>query len=750
MATSASVHTNTYGGRTITLTVEEISTSIENNTSTVKWTLTSGTSSTYHSVYDITAWVGGTADTNKVYGPKTADWSSRAFPCKDGSTSGTLPIQHNADGTASPLTFRLRGSVYNNNPQNYDGSITLTTIPRASSFTISKTSGGAAATSWNLGEELWVNISRASNTFTHKVYYVINNSGNLVISNSATDSAHVTLASSLAQYIPSASATATIYVDTYSGTTKIGSASKTFTINVPSDVLPSISSVTKTDTAGYLSTYGAYVQGKSNLRIQTSASGNYSSITNYTVQLKNSGGIILNTKTGNDVTFSNISYTGTITVLVTVTDSRNRQDTDTSPISVATYENPKITTFTAERLNNNATVTLTYNASITNINNRNVNSKTFRIYKRQKGTSSWGSAIATYTSGYTYNGSTTTSCDENYGWEFKLEAQDSFTTTTKTDDVGTAFELMNWKADGTAMAIGKVSETSNTFEVALNTQLGGTLSVTGNTTVSGSVTANDYSGKIWGRTNDLATNNTNDTWIPVMVSGKWQHRVLPTTYNSTAPTLTGLTLNGDSGTNNVVKSGVIENQTSFESDTFKKQSFAGSTNVSGTWYNIINVRHRNGGGDGNSYGMQIRKLLTSNGPLEIRNQLSSTTWTGWQRVLVEFVLYDNATGTNGNVTLSETADHFTYIEIFFRVTNADGSYNSQKIYLPNGKSTTLSIVHNYYQSNIAYSYLFSKRISISGTTITSVRNDYTQFRGTAINEHSTANNVYIVRVVGYR
>ena len=33
MATTASVHTNTYGGRTITLTVSEISTSIDNNTS---------------------------------------------------------------------------------------------------------------------------------------------------------------------------------------------------------------------------------------------------------------------------------------------------------------------------------------------------------------------------------------------------------------------------------------------------------------------------------------------------------------------------------------------------------------------------------------------------------------------------------------------------------------------------------------------------------------------------------------------
>ena len=307
MATTASVHTNTYGGRTITLTVSEISTSIDNNTSTIQWTLTSGTSSTYHSVYEVTAWVGGTASSNKVYGPKTADWSSRAFPCKDGSTSGTLTIQHNADGTASPVPFRLRGSVFNNNPQNYDGSIDLTTIPRASTFTLSKTSGGTATTSFSLGDAIYVNITRASNTFTHKVYFVIGSSGNQVLSNSATTSANTTLAASLAQYIPSASGTATMYVDTYSGSTLIGSKSSTFTISVPANVLPSITSVTKTDTSNLLASYGAYVQGKSSLRVQTAASGNYSSITNYSVKLKN-GNTILQTKTGYDVTFSNITY----------------------------------------------------------------------------------------------------------------------------------------------------------------------------------------------------------------------------------------------------------------------------------------------------------------------------------------------------------------------------------------------------------------------------------------------------------
>lgn len=479
MATTASVHTNTYGGRTITLKVEEISTSIENNTSTVKWTLTSGTSSTYHSVYDITAWVNGTASSNKVYGSKTADWSTRAFPCKDGSTSGTLTIPHNADGTASPVPFRLRGSVYNNNPQNYDGSIDLTTIPRASSFTLS---GGT------IGSTISVSITRASNTFTHKVYCTYGGKTQ-VLSNDAGTSASATLDMDFCNYITtSTSASATMFVETYSGGTYVGTTSTQFTMSVPSGVVPTISSVTKSDTSNLLATYGAYVQSKSNLRVQTSASGSYSStITNIVVNTKDSNNNIIRTLNGSDVTFNGVNYVGTATVEVIITDSRGRQATNTSTINVVGYSNPTISYFTAERLNNDSTVTFTWNASITNINNANANSKSFKIYKRQAGTSSWGSAIFSSTSAYTYTSSgSTNTCDANYGWEFKFEATDSFTTSTFNITIGTAFELMNWKADGTALAIGKVSEHSNTLEVGLTTELNNDVHVGGNVSINDS------------------------------------------------------------------------------------------------------------------------------------------------------------------------------------------------------------------------------------------------------------------------
>lgn len=44
--------------------------------------------------------------------------------------------------------------------------------------------------------------------------------------------------------------------------------------------------------------------------------------------------------------------------------------------------------------------------------------------------------------------------------------------------------------------------------------------------------ATNFSGQWCGYTNDLSTNNTSDTWVPVLTNNTIQHRVIPTAYNS--------------------------------------------------------------------------------------------------------------------------------------------------------------------------------------------------------------------------
>lgn len=50
---------------------------------------------------------------------------------------------------------------------------------------------------------------------------------------------------------------------------------------------------------------------------------------------------------------------------------------------------------------------------------------------------------------------------------------------------------------------------------------------------TGAATAADAAKNITGLTWDLSTNNTTDSWVPVIASGKLQHRVIPAAYNST-------------------------------------------------------------------------------------------------------------------------------------------------------------------------------------------------------------------------
>jgi hypothetical protein len=473
------------GHHSFELEVTEVagSQSITNNTSDVTFTFkikprTSG--------YDWSNWKNKISYTVLIDGTSyTGTISSYNGTSTVTLKTGTQPIQHENDGSKTiDISFTVTdttGQSYTCGNASGSGTLTLSVIPRASTFTLSKTLGGTSTTSFTLGDDIYVNISRASNTFTHKVYFVIGSSGNQTLSNSATTSANTTLANTLAQYIPNPSGTAVMYVETWNNGVQIGSTqSLSFSIAVPSSVVPSITSLLQNDPEELYAMFGAYVQGKSKLKVTAVASGNYSTITNCTVKLKN-GSTVLNTATATlvsgkyEATFNSLATAGTLTIEVTVTDSRTRTATSTASMTVAAYSNPSISTLTPERRNNDDTVTVVFNASILNVYNSDANTKEFKLYKKKTSDTSW-TLLQTYTSSYTYsNNAYTTTCDGDYAWDFKIEAKDYFTTTTKTSSVGTAFELINWGADGTSIAFGKVAAESNTFECNLQSKFYNTI-----------------------------------------------------------------------------------------------------------------------------------------------------------------------------------------------------------------------------------------------------------------------------------
>lgn len=111
-------------------------------------------------------------------------------------------------------------------------------------------------------------------------------------------------------------------------------------------------------------------------------------------------------------------------------------------------------------------------------------------------------------------------------------------------------------------------------------------------------------------------------------------------------------------------------------------------------------------------------------------------------------LYDNGTtGTNGNVTLSESSANFAYIEIFFRSNNND--FSSIKVYMPNGKTVSLSINHPTGTGTNA-NYFKTKTMSISGTSMTNQYYSEVAFANGGTITITGSNYIYVTRVVGYR
>lgn len=123
--------------------------------------------------------------------------------------------------------------------------------------------------------------------------------------------------------------------------------------------------------------------------------------------------------------------------------------------------------------------------------------------------------------------------------------------------------------------------------------------------------------------------------------------------------ITGDTMTGDLGLpsnkstidGSAVFGGSITN-ISLDSLSNKKSIIGSFTDTSNTWHSVINVRHRNGQGDGVGYGMYIRAKLTSSSNLYWRQQYGGT----WQseRIIIDNVNYTSYIQKIGTTTIGST------------------------------------------------------------------------------------------------
>lgn len=454
MASSGSITTNESQGRSITLLWSQSSQSVANNTTTIAWTLKGSGSSGGGS------WVMSGAFKAVINGKTVYSSDTRIQLYKDQViASGSTTITHNADGTKS-FSLSCEAGVYTYAVSvRASGTHTLNTIPRASSISMASGTMGSAST---------ISISRASSSFTHTLTYAFGNATGTIVSKTTSTSVSWTPPLTLAQQIPSStSGKITITCTTYSGNTSVGSKSITVTLKVPDSVKPTMTSLTSTRVDGNVpSAWGIYVQGKSKatLKINGAAGTQGSTISSYSI----SGGGF--SSTSSSFTTGFLTTVGTITFTAKVTDSRGRtSDTKTVSISVVAYSPPSVSSYSSQRCNSAGTPldSGTYVKGLISFSYASCSSKntitTSTSYKKSTATA-WTNANKTFSSGtaFTFGGSI--SAESSY--DIKYTISDAFTTVTVNDTISTVSVLMDFKAGGKGIAIGKVSEFDNTLEVS--------------------------------------------------------------------------------------------------------------------------------------------------------------------------------------------------------------------------------------------------------------------------------------------
>lgn len=410
--------------------------------------------------------IGSRSNTCTIDGTEVS-YSSSAISTTGTHSLGTASrtVSHSSDGTKS-LTIKAVFNIQATISGTYYGSITasatvtLDSIPRASSV---------SATSVNLGSASTITISRASSSFTHTLTYKFGSASGTIATKTTATSVSWTPPLSLASQIPNATTgTCTITCTTYSGTESIGSKTCTHTLTVPASVKPIIGSLTAERIDGTVpSDWGIYVQTKSKAKLTINgAVGSYgSTIKSYSI----SGGGF--TGSAETLTTGFLNNFGNITFTATVTDSRGRvSDATTVTIVVVQYFNPYFERYSSQRCNSagilqdDGTYVLG-NALYNRAPCENLNRVTRSIFYKKTSDTEWINSGYIFSSGdpIVFGGG---NFSTEYSYDIKYTIQDAFNTVSVIDLISTAAVVMDFRSGGKGVAVGKVSETDNMFEVS--------------------------------------------------------------------------------------------------------------------------------------------------------------------------------------------------------------------------------------------------------------------------------------------
>lgn len=293
--------------------------------------------------------------------------------------------------------------------------------------------------------------------------------------------------------------TGTFAVTTYNGSAQIGSvSSKTATVTTTAaNSGPTLSGFTYADsyatTTAITGNDQLFIQGHSKLTVTpgTATPKNQATIANYTATCN---GVSVSNTTGDALTVGAVSKSGTVAVVLTITDSRGYTASVTQNITVLAYAKPKVNALTLRRTNDiEAEMQLVFNGSISAITVDSVQKNSLLYVRyRYKATSATSyssyvsilSAVTQSGTSFSYSNLELRSLASDQSWDVHIQIRDQLNSLSSLD----LYYVIPQGTPLVALRKQKVGINTPTPEAALD--------VVGDAKVSGTLTATTLSGAL--------------------------------------------------------------------------------------------------------------------------------------------------------------------------------------------------------------------------------------------------------------
>lgn len=372
----------------------------------------------------------------------------------------TITVNHKADGEGSVKVRTYMSTGISAGVIEKSSSLTLATIPRATTITLS-------SSSVDMGANVTISLKSVSTRFSHVLAYKIDGESNWHnFAQGSFGDSYTWETPDLADKVPNATSLGiTLRCTTKSGSTVIGTKTATMTLKVPASVKPTILSLVAYEaTSGLKEQFGTgnFVQGKSTLDVRCAAqSVKGSPLKEYKLTVTG----LAETFTTDRFTTPVLPKSGTVTVKARVKDGRGRwSDAKTFDVNVLAYAKPQIQELKAYRCAADGTpddsgqyIAVQYRYVVTSLGGKNTS--TMELSSKKSVDSGYtklttGTALSADT---TYV--TTVVHSPDYSHDVRLAVTDWFgETTTRNTQAPSAAVIFDIKANGKGFAIGKTAE----------------------------------------------------------------------------------------------------------------------------------------------------------------------------------------------------------------------------------------------------------------------------------------------------